>query len=231
MIGAVPTTPPTPVEGGWGGRTSDALAVSFTVREGEIEDARFTFTWGFCGDFESALPNLEPIRADGSWAYHDTRGPKIEATFLAPDRVVGTVTAPSRELPGCPKSEATFVARPGPVPPPPQVLIPTGEGLAAHPRRIVVPGTGSRPGPWSFYGLRWARIGLGEARASGRALIGARGEVVRAPATIYLERPVDRDGYRAFRLLRYRLEGPLPNRVARTGQISMKRMDARDLGS
>jgi hypothetical protein len=112
---------PVPVEGPWGARTSSALPVSFEVADGAVENVRFTFRWGFCGAFESALPEREPtpIRADGSWTYLDGRGPKVEATFVAPDRVEGVVTAPSRELPSCERSTASFVAVPGPVPPRP----------------------------------------------------------------------------------------------------------------
>ena len=54
-----------------------------------------------------------PIEADGHWKFTDSRGPWIEATFVASDRAEGTVTAPSRELPGCPETHATFVAEPG----------------------------------------------------------------------------------------------------------------------
>jgi hypothetical protein len=110
-----------PVEGAWGARTSAALPVTFEVHEGRVENAHFTFLWGFCGGFESALANVDPVDAEGRWTFLDTRGPRISATFVAPDRAEGTVEAPSRELPGCPKTEATFVARPGPVPPLPPV--------------------------------------------------------------------------------------------------------------
>jgi hypothetical protein len=112
---------PVPVEGPWGARTSSALPVSFEVEGGAVANVRFTFRWGFCGAFTSNLPEREPtpIRADGSWVYRDGRGPKVEATFVAPGRVKGVVTAPSRELPSCEHSTARFVAVPGPVPPRP----------------------------------------------------------------------------------------------------------------
>jgi hypothetical protein len=41
--------------------------VSFEVHEGVVENARFTFAWGFCGVFESAVQHSAPIEADGSW--------------------------------------------------------------------------------------------------------------------------------------------------------------------
>lgn len=110
---------PTPVEGPWGARTSAALPVSFEVHEGRVENVRFTFRWGRCGAFTSALSEREPtpIRADGSWVYRDGRGPKVEARFVAPGRVEGVVEAPWRQLPSCERSTARFAARPGPVPP------------------------------------------------------------------------------------------------------------------
>jgi hypothetical protein len=168
---------PTPVEGEWGGRTTDTLKVSFEVHGGVVEDARFTFAWGFCGLFESNVPHSAPIRPDGSWVYLDGRGPEIEASFTAPDEVTGTVIAPSRELPGCPRTEATFVAHPGPVPPAPPILIPTGRGsLVAEPRRISLE---ARPGASSFFDLDWSRIGPFEAHARGRALVHLHGRTIR----------------------------------------------------
>jgi hypothetical protein len=102
-----------PVEGGWVARTSAGLPVSFEVKEGDVLDAHFRFKWGFCGTYESHLPNTDPIDANGHWSFLDTRGSTIEATFVAPDRAEGTVVAVERELPGCPHTQATFVAAPG----------------------------------------------------------------------------------------------------------------------
>jgi hypothetical protein len=112
-----------PAEGLWRGRSTDSHALSFEVKEGRVENVRFVFSWGFCGKFESDLiPNAVPIREDGSWVYLDNRGPKVEANFVADDRAEGIVFAPSRELPGCPETEAHFVAAPGQAPPPPEVV-------------------------------------------------------------------------------------------------------------
>jgi hypothetical protein len=112
-----------PADGLWRGRSTDSHALSFEVHEGRIENVRFTFSWGFCGKFESALlPNAVAIRDDGSWVYNDGRGPKVEANFIADDRVEGIVFAPSRELPSCPETEAHFIAAPGEALPPPEVV-------------------------------------------------------------------------------------------------------------
>ncbi|HET9186133.1 MAG TPA: hypothetical protein VFN82_08285 [Solirubrobacterales bacterium] len=54
-----------PVEGGWVARTSAGLPVSFEVKEGTVRNAHFRFRWGFCGTFESHLPNTDPIDATG----------------------------------------------------------------------------------------------------------------------------------------------------------------------
>jgi hypothetical protein len=205
-----------PVEGAWGARTSDGLPVSFEVKAGEVVDVRFTFNWGFCEDFESALlPNEAAIGADDSWAFLDNRGPKIEATFVAPDRVEGTVTAPSRELPGCPKTEATFVGAPGPVPPPPPLRISNGRGRLSEdpPAKISI----RHSHVHDVYGLRWSKIGFAEARATGKAFVRLHGRTLRPPVVIVLSRPVDRDGYRTFRRLSYALRGKLPDGLARYG--------------
>jgi hypothetical protein len=208
-----------PVEGEWGGRTSAALPVSFTVREGQIEAVRFAFTWGFCGVAESALPNTEPIRPDGSWVYLDGRGPKVEATFTAPDQVTGTVVAPSRELPSCEGSEATFLAVPGPVPPPPPVLIPTGRGhLSPLPDRITLPGPALR----SLHDLRWSQIGVTVAHATGRTTIHRRGKTIDPRVSIVLEDPYTRDAIRTFALLRFTLQGPLPKNFERRATIHLR---------
>jgi hypothetical protein len=202
-----------PTPGAWGGRTSAALPVTFEVHEGRVENAHFTFLWGFCGGFESALPNVDPIDAEGGWSFLDSRGPRIDATFVAPDRAEGTVEAPSRELPGCPRTEATFVARPGPVPPPPTVLISDGRGhLARRPHRIDV-----AAGPAYFDALRWSTIGLNFAAAEGVAVFRRGARTVRRHADIALLRPVTEGGHRTFHGLEYRLLGRLPAKTSRYG--------------
>src|SRR3954447_26667543 len=82
-----------PVEGGWVATTSARLPVSFEVQGANVLNAHFGFSWGFCGSYESRLPNTDPIDANGHWSFLDTRGQTIEATFVAPDRAEGTVDA------------------------------------------------------------------------------------------------------------------------------------------
>jgi hypothetical protein len=205
---------PTPVEGLWGGRSSDALPVHFEVKGGEIVNATFSFTWGFCGSFESALPNEEAIREDGSWAFLDNRGPKIEATFVSPERVEGTIVAPSRELPGCPKTEATFVAAPGPVPPPPRILIPNGHGhLGGRPDKIFL----SQSKVAYIYEVRWSVINLSEARGRGTAVIHFGGRTLRRRIGIRLGQAFNRNGYRTYHHLAFTLIGTLPKGLPRFG--------------
>jgi hypothetical protein len=102
-----------PVEGGWKAETSAGLPVYFGVAAGRVTNIRFNFHWGFCGNFQTHEKNADlEVDPSGHWIYQDPRGPLIEGTFVAPDRVEGKVIAPSRELPGCPRTEATFIASP-----------------------------------------------------------------------------------------------------------------------
>jgi hypothetical protein len=109
-----------PVEGSWGGESSAGLPVHFGVAGDRVVNTRFKFKWGFCGTFQSHDPNAS-VEIDSSrhWIYEDPRGQTLEGTFVAPDRVEGTIVAVERMLPGCPRTEATFIA--APVPPAPEV--------------------------------------------------------------------------------------------------------------
>jgi hypothetical protein len=102
-----------PVEGGWKGRTSQGLPVYFGVREGRVVNTRYRFRWGFCGVFSNHVKaaSLE-VDTTGHWLIEDTRGSSFAGTFVAPDRVEGTVSAVERMLPGCPEVTAPFVASP-----------------------------------------------------------------------------------------------------------------------
>lgn len=149
-----------PVEGGWVATTSAGLPVSFEVEEGNVLNAHFRFRWGFCGVFESHLSNTDPIDAHGHWSFEDSRGQTIEATFVAADRAEGTVVAVERTLPGCPRTEATFVAAPGEIPPDvkPKVRAVRNANTgrtAKRPRKIVL----GKHGSFGFYGLRWKSFG------------------------------------------------------------------------
>ena len=201
-----------PVEGGWVATTSAGLPVSFEVKEGNVLNAHFRFNWGFCGTYESHLPNIDPIDASGHWSFLDSRGQTIEGTFVAPDRVEGTVVAVERQLPGCPHTQATFVAAPGEVPPyvKPQVFAVqnanTGH-ISRRPSEIVL----GKHGSFSFHGLKWRSFGGPKAYAIGKAEI-RRGKQEWSPrASVRLSFLVE-DGpdKRIYSIVRYVLHGPVP---------------------
>jgi hypothetical protein len=132
-----------PVEGSWGGESSAGLPVHFGVAGGHVVNPRFKFSWGFCGTYESSWPGIEfGIDANGHWKIEDSRGQTLEATFVAPDRVEGTIVAVERMLPGCPRTEATFTA--APIPPNPESFAASREGVEALPYGIEVRGLRSQ---------------------------------------------------------------------------------------
>jgi hypothetical protein len=102
-----------PVEGGWKGETRQGLPVYFGVREGRVVNTRYRFRWGFCGVFSNHVKAADlEIDPAGHWLIEDTRGSSFAGTFVAPDRVEGTVSAVERMLPGCPEVVAPFTASP-----------------------------------------------------------------------------------------------------------------------
>ncbi len=201
-----------PIEGGWVATTSAGLPVSFEVSAGNVLNAHFRFNWGFCGTFESRLANTNPIDANGHWSFHDSRGQTIEAAFVAPDRAEGTVVAVERQLPGCPQTQATFVAAPGEIPPQvePQVFAVqnTGTGhLAKRPSEIVV----GKDGTLSFHGLKWRHFGARTTRATGRAEIHRDNRVWNPRASLRLSSLIEHGpGKRVYSIMRYALRGPVP---------------------
>lgn len=208
-----------PIEGSWVATTSAGLPVSFEVREGNVLNAHFRFSWGFCGTYESHLPNLDPIDANGHWSFVDSRGQTIEGTFVAPDRVEGTVVAEGRELPGCPRTLATFVAAPGEAPPyvKPQVFAVqnavTGH-ISKRPSEIVL----GKHGLLSLYGLSWRSFGGHEAFALGRARI-RKGKRAWNPRALVRLSSLIEDGpdKRIYSVVRYVLHGPVPSGLHRHG--------------
>lgn len=206
-----------PVEGSWVATTSAGLPVSFEVKEGSVRNAHFRFKWGFCGTYESHLSNTDPIDSAGHWSFVDARGQTIEGTFVAPDRVEGTVEALERELPGCPHTRATFVAMPGEAPPfvKPQTFAVqnTNSGhLARRPREIVL----ARHGSFRFYDLSWQSFGGHVAHATGRAYIRRGKRVWRPQAAVRLSFEIE-DGpdKRIYATVRWVLRGPVPPGFAR----------------
>jgi hypothetical protein len=208
-----------PVEGGWVATTSAGLPVSFEVKEGNVLNAHFRFNWGFCGTYESHLPNTDPIDANGHWSFLDSRGQTIEGTFVAPDRVEGTVVAVERELPGCPHTQATFVAAPGEVPPyvKPQVFAVqnanTGH-ISRRPSEIVL----GKHGSLSFHGLKWRSFGARKAYAIGKAAIRKGKQEWNPRASVRLSSLIE-DGpdRRIYSVVRYVLHGSVPRGFAHRG--------------
>jgi hypothetical protein len=124
-----------PAEGSWEGETSAGLPVHFGVAGGRVVNTRFSFRWGFCGTFTSHDGSASvQIDSTGHWAYDDPRGQTLEGTFVAPDRVEGKVISVERQLPGCPRTEATFTA--APVPPNPESMAAARAGIEALPYEI-----------------------------------------------------------------------------------------------
>jgi hypothetical protein len=202
-----------PIEGGWVATSSAGLPVSFEVREGNVLNAHFRFSWGFCGTYESRLANSNPIDANGHWSFVDPRGQTIEATFVAPDRAEGTVVAVERQLPGCPHTQATFVAAPGEIPPyvKPQVFAvqntSTGH-VARRPSEIVV----GKDGSLSFHGLKWRSFGARTAYATGRAEIHRDGGVWNPRASMQFSSLIEHGpGKRVYSIMRYVLRGSVPH--------------------
>jgi hypothetical protein len=201
-----------PVEGGWVATTSAGLPVSFEVKEGNVLNAHFRFNWGFCGNFESRLSNTNPIDATGHWSFQDPRGQTIEATFVAPDRAEGSVVAVERQLPGCPATQATFVAAPGEIPPyvEPEVFAVQNKNtgrLSKRPHDIVL----RKDRSFSFHALKWQTFGARIARATGKAEIHRENKVWSPQASLRLSSLVEAGpGKRIYSVMHYVLHGPLP---------------------
>lgn len=205
-----------PVEGPWQATTSAGLPLSFAVSGGQVVDVRYRFRWGFCGSFESAIKGSTPIEADGHWKYADSRGPFVEGTFVGPDRAEGTVVAPSRQLPGCPETKATFVATPGEAPFEQAEAVVQDDArtrhLAASPRTMLLAGRRHI----KLYALQWQDFGEPVARATGRAFLhrGCPGcperEVTRPRVSVLLSELTQQGDYRVYLHLRYTIDGPVP---------------------
>lgn len=210
-----------PVEGGWVAITSVGLPVSFEVKEGNVLNAHFGFNWGYCGAYESSLPNTDPIDGSGHWSFDDPRGQTIKATFVAPDRAEGTVVAVERELPSCPHTHATFIAAPGDVPPyvKPQIFTVqntyTGH-LSRHPSEIIL----AKNASFAFYGLQWKGYGKPKAYAAGWAGIHRGQRRWRPRASVRLSSLVeDEPGKWVYSRLRYVLHGPVPSGFGHQGSL------------
>lgn len=198
-----------PVEGPWHATTSAGLPVSFEVKAGQVVGARFRFKWGFCGSFEG-YGGPVPIDPTGHWKSEDPRGPWIEATFVAPIRAEGTVEAPSRMLPGCPATHASFVAEPGAASFEEAESVVEANVVSRHlvhaPKHMLL----KRGGSIRFYGLHWDGFGELVAHANGRAYLRS-GKVVRRPkVSVTLSELTQQGDFKVYLQLRYRFHGPVP---------------------
>lgn len=206
-----------PVEGPWHATTAVGLPVTFLVKQGQVVEFGFRFKWGFCGTY-TAGGGSAAIEADGHWKGQDPRGPFIEATFVAPDRAEGVVTAPSRMTPGCPETQASFVAAPGAAPfeqPEAVVLAVVGKHKYADaPRNMVI----RRDGSLRFYELHWHGFGKEVARATGRAYVRSHGVVRRPRVSVTLGELIERGDRRVYIFLTYRLRGRVPPGVRHHGE-------------
>jgi hypothetical protein len=206
------------VEGPWSATTSVGLPVRFEVKEGNVVEPRFGFNWGECGSFEASGPDA-PIDASGHWSSVNSLGQTIEATFVAPDRVEGTVVSTERELPSCPRTHATFVAAPGEVPPyvPPQVYAAVSVNTnhqSRSPREITL-GKGLS---FFLYDLTWQSYGKSVAHATGLGFIkrGKRRWVPRVSVRLS-SLVADGPGKLLYSKLQYTLRGAVPKGFARRG--------------
>src|SRR5262245_3954531 len=192
-----------PVEGIWHATTSDEQPVTFEVSGGQVVNLHFRFRWGYCGSGDSEPFILPiPIEADGHWKHETGSGPWIEATFTALDRAEGSVNTPSRMTPSCGATHASFVAKPGPAPPPPKTFVVDdvrSGHLAEEPRRMVLAG-----GRVRIFELHdWFEFGEPEPVVLGRALLRrcrhcADPEVKRPKVVVRLDHLTHRNGYRVY---------------------------------
>ncbi len=216
-----------PTEGGWRGLSAAGLPLSFDVREGHVVNARFKFRWGFCGTFLSVTGGDATIDPSGHWKTEDSRGPWIEASFVAPDRAEGVVGAPSRMLPGCPLIESHFTATPGEPFPEPEARVRdsiTSEHLARRPHRMILSADGSfyiRKIHWQTFGGALAR-GTGIAYARTGCITCPGREVAHPRARLRLTHLEDHGLHRVYEEVHYILAGPLPQGFTHRGLVSLR---------
>jgi len=210
-----------PVEGPWHATTSAGLPVSFAVSGGQVTSFQYRFKWGFCGTYTSHAGPAVPIEASGHWKAPDPAGPYIEATFTAADRAEGVVVAPDRMLPGCPHTQATFTAEPGPAPfKEPKVVVLASVGkrrYAKEPKTMVI----KRDGSMRFEALQWRGWGGEVTHATGRAFIGV-GRVIRWPrVTVTLEELIEGGEQTTYFVMSYVLHGRVPPGFRHKGERLM----------
>ena len=216
-----------PVEGSWRGLSAANLPLSFEVREGHVTHSRFKFHWGFCGTFLSVTGGDAAIDPSGHWKIEDSRGPWIEATFVAPDKAEGIVGAPSRMLPGCPLTESHFTATPGEPFPEPEARVRddvTTQHLAKRPHKMILTADGS----FYIHNIHWQTFGSALAKGTGIAytrtgcLTCPGREIAHLRARLRLTHLEDHGLHRVYEELHYTLLGPLPDGFTHHGLVSLR---------
>jgi hypothetical protein len=215
-----------PVEGPWHATTLYRYPLTFEVAGGQIVNAQFAFDWGYCERAESGRIASIPVDSSGHWSWEDGGGLSAEGTFVAPNRVEGSLDTPSRMTPSCGATHVSFVATPGPLPPEPKTRVladvRTGQ-LAVAPRRMIL----ADDGRIKLFGLDWYEFGERETPAVGRALLRRcshcrRPEVRRPPVTVRLDRRVKKGGGYVYQRIRWYFRGHVPHGFAHEGSLLLK---------
>jgi hypothetical protein len=215
----------TPVEGPWTGITSVGLPVHFTVEGGNVVDVHWGFHYGECGNDESHTSNVVPIDAAGHWSFEDSTEASIEGTFVAAEKVEGTVSVVERMLPGCPATHATFVAIPGEKPPPypPQYFAVTNVKTGYQERLPYTMPINPSYKLW-LYRLKWRNWGTPVALGRGWAEIRRFKKEWNPEVHVRLSRPIpDGPHKRLYSVMRWTLSGYVPPRFPRHGELKFHR--------
>lgn len=106
---------PTVEEGGWKGKTAQGFPIYFGVRGEAASNFRLTIREVICGKQEVHLPK-STLSIDEAGHFEGALIPnrlEINGTFLAPNRVKGTIVSlETTGLPGCTRKAVQFTAHP-----------------------------------------------------------------------------------------------------------------------
>lgn len=106
---------PTAEEGGWKGKTDQGFHVYFGVRGTTAANFRLTIREVICGKQAVHLPDSK-LSIDEAGHFEGALIPnrlEINGTFVAPDRVKGTIVSlETTGLPGCTRKAVQFSAHP-----------------------------------------------------------------------------------------------------------------------
>lgn len=202
--------------------TSAGLPVSFTVQGAAVVNP-LPVALGLLRDLRKRRHEHHPDRRHRALALQRRPRPLHEGTFVAPDRLEGVVVAPSRELPECPQTRATFVAAPGLAPPPKEPKVYVVKDLntgrpAVEPSEIIL----GKHRSFGFRELRWRDFGDSRAVAQGRAFIRRGKHVSRPGVTVRLRFLVEHDAeFKSYLELRHELHGRIPPGIDRRGSRAL----------